>query len=70
MDPTNPNDAGRRFIDQCFADAIAWKAARILLERALPFVDEVETSKGIESMTPESVSQAILRFLAKHPAST
>lgn len=43
------------FIAQSFADAIAWKAARVLLIRA---VDEGLT---------DDVRAAIARFLERHP---
>jgi hypothetical protein len=48
------------FIDQAFRDAIAWKAAAILLER-------LRSDPAFDQIDPD-LHEAIERFIAAHPA--
>lgn len=66
-DPT-PEAKAEAFVAQAFTDAIAWKAARILLEQALPLVERGEAGTPVAG-TRDSVTERIIRFLAAHPES-
>lgn len=72
-DPT-PEERAEAFVSQAFTDAIAWTAARILLEQALPLVEQAEAGMIVAGRychpigTADAVSERIIRFLAAHPA--
>lgn len=53
-------EAGQRFIEAAFVDAISWKASRVILVR-------LTNDPAFPALEPD-LQASVIRFLARHPA--